>query len=185
VLVYDSTRELLAIEVRERKGEQLRKEGDEEREDGNVDSSGADVSEGKAPPSSDGSMAPASGRNSDDLATSATNSSGQKAAVGTVLYENKRYRPTDGQAIATAIEGDAAAEATSTVASSVYMWQYRWLIRPDEVHGPFDSVTMQGWVNQACFSDERVAEVRQCDDKNVQQEHCWHRWNAVDFELYI
>merc|ERR1740116_569913 len=116
VLVYDSTRELLAIEVRERKGEQLRKEG-EETEDGNVDSSGADVSDAKTPPSSDGSMAPATGGNNGYSATSTTNSSGQNAAVGSVLYENKRYQPTGGHAIATAIEGDAAAEATSMVAS--------------------------------------------------------------------
>jgi len=213
VLVYDSTRELLAIEVRERKGEQLRKE---ETQAGDANSSGlgaaggAGGAEAEALASSAGPTAPATGGNSAESAASATSvgdAVGQNAAVGSILYVNKRYRPADGQTVATALEGDAAAkatflalvqpeghtdnadatgEATSAVASSsVYLWQYRWLASPDQVHGPFDSVTMQGWVNQACFSEERAAEVRQCDDKNVEQEQCWHRWDAVDFELYI
>lgn len=40
-----------------------------------------------------------------------------------------------------------------------------------EVNGPFDSVTMQGWVMQGCFSEERPAEVRQCNAARRKKAH--------------
>lgn len=54
-----------------------------------------------------------------------------------------------------------------------------------QVNGPFDSVTMQGWVTQGCFSEDRKAEVRQCNERNEAQERCWHPMEKIDFELYI
>eukprot|EP00450_Noctiluca_scintillans_P021360 CAMPEP_0194527424 /NCGR_PEP_ID=MMETSP0253-20130528/63516_1 /TAXON_ID=2966 /ORGANISM="Noctiluca scintillans" /LENGTH=542 /DNA_ID=CAMNT_0039372357 /DNA_START=33 /DNA_END=1658 /DNA_ORIENTATION=+ len=58
-------------------------------------------------------------------------------------------------------EGDQG-EVQPAVASDL-LWQYRWMVTPGEVHGPFDCVTMQGWAVQGCFGEERPAEVRHCD----------------------
>lgn len=69
--------------------------------------------------------------------------------------------------------------------ASHLLWQYRWMVTPGEVHGPFDSVTMQGWAVQGCFGEERPAEVRQCDQANNPCEECWHRWDSVDFSFYL
>lgn len=159
VLVYDSARELLAIDVRQRK-EQLAE---------SADGPGATSA---APPAAAPS-APAS-------APAAAESQPE------VLYTNKRFKASDSSAAVTELTGTAASDGvnTGTAAASLF-WQFRWGHNVSEVNGPFDSVTMQGWVVQGCFSEERFAEVRQCNEKNEPQEQCWHPWDRIDFELYI
>uniref|UniRef100_A0A7S4QHR0 GYF domain-containing protein n=1 Tax=Alexandrium monilatum TaxID=311494 RepID=A0A7S4QHR0_9DINO len=182
VLVYDSTRELLAIEVRERKGEQLRKDGgDEERAAG-----GAEVS--KQPEgSAAGAATPSASSRSAEMGAERPGTATPSAAAPPtpeVLYENRRYQPPDGQPVGVEEAKDVATSALIEDPQPL-LWQYRWTAAPDRIHGPFDSVTMQGWVTQACFAEERPAEVRQCDVGNQALEGCWHRWSDVNFALYL
>merc|ERR1712151_830140 len=96
-----------------------------------------------------------------------------------------------GNLLASLIEAADAAPSAPPPAESVLaranqlLWQYRWLASPEQSHGPFDSLTMHGWSMNACFAPERPAEIRQCDGENKPVEHCWHRWDEVDFSLYI
>ncbi|CAE8638911.1 unnamed protein product, partial [Polarella glacialis] len=178
VLVYDSTRELMAIDVRERKGEKF---------------TAPDASESKA----GGGDAPTDAAAA--AAAAPTKSEAPKPA-GEVLYSNKRFKPSAGDAsvavesldsllAATAPVVAAVAAASTEGSSSGLFWQFRWTSssggNTDELHGPFDSVTMQGWTTQGCFSAERQAEVRQCDQQNNPQERCWHSWEKIDFALYV
>jgi len=168
VLVYDSMRELLAIEVRERKGEQLRQDGAEEAASPSAPSrpeehSAAAESKGDVPAAQ--AEQPAAG-----------------AGTGQVLFENRRYQSPDGQPAGM----EAAPETLGTpLDATPLLWQYRWKASPEQIHGPFDAVTMHGWVTQACFAEERPAEVRQCDLSNEPLEGCWHRWSDVNFSLYL
>eukprot|EP00933_Yihiella_yeosuensis_P074011 TRINITY_DN82826_c0_g1_i1.p1 TRINITY_DN82826_c0_g1~~TRINITY_DN82826_c0_g1_i1.p1 ORF type:complete len:632 (+),score=249.10 TRINITY_DN82826_c0_g1_i1:46-1941(+) len=152
-LVYDSSREQLCINIRERKGEDLEATGSGEA----------------AKPSSEGS-------------TSAT----VAAPKGEVLYSNKRFKASDGDASTAVVnlEGSAAAASTAISDSSLY-WQFRWVASPEQTQGPFDSVTMQGWVTAGCFAEERPAEVRQCDSQGQPMERCWRKWDQIDFTLYV
>lgn len=166
VLVYDSARELLAIDVRQRK-EQLATES--------ADGSGLS------------SSPPAAATAATAAAPAATEPvEAQAKAQPEVLYTNKRFKASDGSAAVTEVTGTAASDGanTGTAAASLF-WQFRWGHNVSEVNGPFDSVTMQGWVMQGCFSEERPAEVRQCNERNEPQEQCWHPWDRIDFELYI
>lgn len=153
VLVYDSARELLAIDVRQRKGEQLAPDAD-----------------AKAP-----------------SAEAAPKAAAAKAATPTpeVQYTNKRFKAENGTSTAVTEMSDAATAAATVSAPASLFWQFRWGHNPGEINGPFDSVTMQGWVMQGCFSEDRPAEVRQCNERNEPQEQCWHPWHRIDFELYI
>jgi len=180
VLVYSSTRELLAIEVRERKGELPGKEEEQQK--------GAEEAEATA------GVAAAAGEAATESAEKASNSapaadSGAVAAAAmggaaaTLIYENKRYQAPAGQSAVT----EAAAEVggAQEVDSNPLLWQYRWAANPDQgSYGPFDSVTMQGWVTQGCFEQNPV-EIRQCDAANQPQERCWHKGEEIDFELYL
>eukprot|EP00931_Biecheleriopsis_adriatica_P113275 TRINITY_DN8823_c0_g1_i1.p1 TRINITY_DN8823_c0_g1~~TRINITY_DN8823_c0_g1_i1.p1 ORF type:complete len:695 (+),score=259.99 TRINITY_DN8823_c0_g1_i1:41-2086(+) len=158
VLVYDSSRELLAIDVRQRKGEKLT--ADEE----------ADKAEAPEAKPETQSKRPA-----------------EKPAE--VQYTNKRFKPSEGGGAPASVESvdssSGAGNGNARSSSSSLLWQFRWGHDLDQVNGPFDSVTMHGWVTQGCFSDERPAEVRQCDADNKPQETCWHKWDKIDFELYI
>eukprot|EP00435_Cladocopium_sp_Y103_P074696 s46_g50.t1 len=145
VLVYDSARELLAIDVRQRK-EQLAAES--------ADGSGVSSS----PPAA--LSAPA-----------ATPAEATAKAAPEVQYTNKRFKASDGTAAVTELTGTGASDgATTGTAAASLFWQFRWSHNLSEVNGPFDSVTMQGWVMQGCFSEERPAEVRQCNERNEAQE---------------
>ncbi|CAE7251565.1 Cd2bp2 [Symbiodinium sp. CCMP2456] len=153
VLVYDSARELLAIDVRQRKGENLT--GEEELAEPPKQ---AEATKGDKRPAND--------------------------AAPEVQFTNKRFKA--GASDAPAVETVEANSTSSAGPSSTsLLWQFRWGHNPDEINGPFDSVTMQGWMMQGCFSDERPAEFRQCDEKNQPKERCWHRWDKIDFELYM
>lgn len=166
VLVYDSTREQLAIEVRERKGEMKQEAEGEEKA----------AAEGAAVPEA-GAAEPAK----TEAATPAVSST----SPAPVLYENKRFKPGTGDsALSIETVGDSAPQS-APAASGGLLWQYRWTATPTEIHGPFDSVTMQGWAMNGCFSDERPAEIRQCDEKNEPAERCWHRWEEINFALYV
>jgi len=149
VLVYDSARELLAIDVRQRK-EQL---------------------------------APEDGAPAAPEAPAVTTTTTATAPVQEVQYTNKRFKATDATSAVTELT-DVKDVSIKAVTASLF-WQFRWGHNLDEINGPFDSVTMQGWVLQGCFSEERPAEVRQCNERNEPQEQCWHRWDKIDFELYI
>ncbi|CAK9012471.1 CD2 antigen cytoplasmic tail-binding protein 2 (CD2 cytoplasmic domain-binding protein 2) (CD2 tail-binding protein 2) [Durusdinium trenchii] len=140
VLVYDSARELLAIDVRQRKGEQLAPDAD-----------------AKAP-----------------SAEAAPKAAAAKAATPTpeVQYTNKRFKAENGTSTAVTEMSDAATAAATVSAPASLFWQFRWGHNPGEINGPFDSVTMQGWVMQGCFSEDRPAEVRQCNERNEPQEQC-------------
>lgn len=153
VLVYDSARELLAIDVRQRKGENLT--GEEELAEPPKQ---AEATKGDKRPAND--------------------------AAPEVQFTNKRFKA--GASDAPVVETVSANSTSSAGPSSTsLLWQFRWGHNPDEINGPFDSVTMQGWMMQGCFSDERPAEFRQCDEKNQPKERCWHRWDKIDFELYM
>lgn len=157
VLVYDSTRELLAIDVRQRKGEKLLTD-----EDAQADTTRKPVEAAAA-------------------------DAKKKASPQEMFYDNKRFKLSPGDAASSVenLESSATASSASDTGAPALLWQYRWTQGPDEVHGPFDSVTMQGWVMQGCFADERPAEVRQCDGQNSPLETCWHRWEKIDFSLYV
>merc|ERR1719375_2035425 len=95
--------------------------------------------------------------------------------------------PSSGSLAATS--GASAAEPSGGGGDEL-LWQYRWAIEVDgllkaedgaQVYGPFDSYTMHGWIMQGCISEERQAEVRQCDQSNEPTERCWHPWTSVDF----
>lgn len=160
--VYDSARELLAIEVRERKGEKLTKDSEAADGDG----------EGAA------KQAPAEAA----AASSASPAAAVAAAPAAVVYDNRRLAPSGGDegAVVDAdkFQGDGPADGQ-------LLWQFRWKSTPDEVHGPFDSVSMHGWMNQGCFAEERPAEIRQCSADNAPMESCWHSWDKMDFALYL
>jgi len=104
---------------------------------------------------------------------------------------NKRYRPSadEGpgvslQSLLTSGSGPVETGPASTAANGQpLLWQFRWQ-KDGDAHGPFDSVSMQGWVMQGCFSEERPAEVRQCDAANKPKEECWHSWSSINFALY-
>ncbi|CAJ1402063.1 unnamed protein product [Effrenium voratum] len=145
VLVYDSTRELLAIDVRQRKGEKLQE---------------ADAGS----------------------ACAAAATPEKRPADAAVQYTNKRFKAAEGEPKAVV---EAAASTPSAPSAPALLWQFRWGHNLQEVNGPFDSVTMQGWVTQGCFSEDRKAEVRQCNERNEAQERCWHPMEKIDFELYI
>merc|ERR1712083_597642 len=127
-------------------------------------------------------------------------STDEAAPVASVVYDNRRCNPTGaenssagGNLLTEALaqrDRESGIEASGDAAnvdgqSAPPLWQLRWLANPDQVHGPFDSVTMHGWMTQGCFSEERPAEVRQCDSSNNAQESCWHKCEKVDFELYL
>merc|ERR1711879_775730 len=76
---------------------------------------------------------------------------------------------------------EAAGGSAAAVLQQTLLWQYRWAASPEQVHGPFDSVTMQGWSSVGAFSEERPAEIRQCDSANEPRETCWHSWDQIDF----
>eukprot|EP00930_Biecheleria_cincta_P031910 TRINITY_DN22127_c0_g1_i1.p1 TRINITY_DN22127_c0_g1~~TRINITY_DN22127_c0_g1_i1.p1 ORF type:complete len:727 (+),score=225.19 TRINITY_DN22127_c0_g1_i1:133-2313(+) len=158
VLVYDSTRELLAIDVRQRKGENL-----------TVDD-GPGAAEG-------------------EFASKKNNSVGSSgAAANEVLYTNKRFKASESAGVVASVESvdtSGAAPSNASLGGGALLWQFRWCQKPEEVNGPFDSVTMHGWVTQGCFSGERPVEVRQCNEQNVAQETCWHDWEKIDFSLYV
>mmetsp|Transcript_138113 Transcript_138113/g.344870 ORF Transcript_138113/g.344870 Transcript_138113/m.344870 type:complete len:658 (-) Transcript_138113:152-2125(-) len=187
VNVYDSTRELLAIEVRERKGEKLIVDKSQEEVAGGALASNAphdpDKSAGSGV-SQEGSASErasvgdvGSGTASADVATSPIDSSAHPPVV---LYDNRRCANTD----VAVVDADKF-EAVAALLDHRLFWQFRWAATPGQTHGPFDSVTMQGWITQGCFAEERPAEIRQCDVNNEPLEQCWHRWNTVDFELYL
>lgn len=196
VLVYDSTRELLAIEVRERKGEQLRKEKEDapaeplQSEEVPRDSSGitaiVDVpANGLAPNEhSNGTGLSSVGSGMYVMSGCITEDAlgVEHLGVGSsVLFENRRYQAPEGQVVSKELDAELALPA----GDQSLLWQYRWSTSPEQVHGPFDSVTMHGWVMQGCFAEERPAEVRQCNENNQPQEQCWHRWSKVNFALYL
>lgn len=149
VNVYGSTRELLAIEIREKKGERL----------------GEDATPNEA-----------------SAANSAVKTDGADAPAAAIVYENRRYSASaDEPAVVDASSFDAA----TAPADQILLWQFRWSATPEQFHGPFDSMSMHGWMTQGCFAEERPAEFRQCDATNSPLEKCWHKWNEIDFELYI
>lgn len=174
VNVYDSTRELLAIEVRQRKGENLRPDSQAPEAPGReaageateVAAAAGAAGAAGGPAGAEGAAAPGPG---DD-------------APADVVYENRRCSVAAGQP---AVVDAEAYEASGGAAELTLLWQLRWAATPQEVHGPFDSVTMHGWMTQGCFSAERPAEIRQCDAANAPLEKCWHKWDEVDFELYL
>lgn len=174
VNVYESSRELLAIEVRERKGEKLR---DDEAMGESEDAQQAQDETGKQSKDGASSEEPSAKENA---ATKQADSpaNGQKPAVA---YVNSRCVQSEGQSAVV----DAEAFVGTTRADDQLLWQLRWLATPDDIHGPFDSVTMQGWMTQGCFAEERPAEIRQCNAKNEPMETCWHSWDKMDFELYL
>lgn len=158
VLVYDSTRELLAIDVRQRKGQNLT--ADEEAAEGKVPSKKED--------------------------SNAVSSSGP--AANEVLYTNKRFKASESAGVVASVESvdaSGAAPSNALLGGAALLWQFRWCQKPEELNGPFDSITMHGWVTQGCFSGERPIEVRQCNEQNVAQETCWHDWEKIDFSMYV
>jgi len=64
-------------------------------------------------------------------------------------------------------------------------WQYQWCNNSEQTYGPFDSLTMHGWIMQGCFSNEQATVVRQCNKDNNPREQCWHRYDEVNFDLYL
>eukprot|EP00927_Polykrikos_kofoidii_P014299 TRINITY_DN16261_c0_g1_i1.p1 TRINITY_DN16261_c0_g1~~TRINITY_DN16261_c0_g1_i1.p1 ORF type:complete len:452 (+),score=90.83 TRINITY_DN16261_c0_g1_i1:780-2135(+) len=188
VLVYDSTREQLCIELRERQGENLHVVSDRSEQigdtipgktlTGNKTAERAMDASCVAEPTCEDSVKPL-----------------PSAAVG-VVYTNRRCQPAkeftpsdnEGSALLRALQEGASSELmveASAASGSTLLWQFRWTDSLEQVHGPFDSTTMQGWVQVACFSHERPAEVRQCDGTNTAAEACWHAWDTVDFSLYL
>jgi hypothetical protein len=195
VLVYDSTREQLAIEVRERRGEFEEKESAEDNSGGTT--AEKEVASSETPANANASTEqPSSG-------TGNTNGSSPAAASDAVTVEpsitfvNKRFTPASSQADDSASGGllgllsdgggkiDPEAETGSISVGRSLLWQFRWEGTPDQSHGPFDSVTMHGWMTQGCFTEERKAEVRQCDEANSPTEQCWHPMMEMNFELYF
>lgn len=192
VLVYDSTREQLAIEFRERRGEFEEKEGaeegpKEEKKDTSGETSG--TQEISKEQTSNGAEQTAGASSS-----SASDAVPKEPAV---TFVNKRFTPASSQSDDSAPSGllgllsneggkvDPDAETGSVSATRNLMWQFRWESTPEQSHGPFDSVTMHGWMTQGCFSEERNAEVRQCDESNSPTEQCWHPMMEMNFELYF
>jgi len=207
VLVYDSTREQLAIEVRQRRGEFDKEEGPEEATATSSDQSEKKDAQG-APATG---AADAGGAAADAPASGSTKAEGTPAAAAPadggaaakaeqkVMFVNSRCQPwsstnstnseESGLLKLLAAQPDAAPddpEAGQALPNNGHTlrWQIRWTASPEQSHGPFDSVTMQGWVAQGCFSEERPAEVRQCNEANEPTEQCWHHWDEVDFSLY-
>jgi len=186
VLVYDSTREQLAIELRERRGDQL--QPDAEADAAPAAEAEAGVAKDVAEPATAGN-----GTSSSSTATAAP-------TPKEVLYTNGRIQPAasssepdDGVSALLKLAqqspaaGNDVAKASADVdaAGGQLLWQLRWDAAPEAAHGPFPSATMLGWVQAGCICDDRQAEVRQCDANNVAAENCWHRWDKVDFELYL
>lgn len=159
VNVYDSTRELLAIDVRERKGESL-----------------------VAPAGEEGDGTPAGDQGKAGEAAAAD--AGKKDGAPELLFDNRRCSGLpSGQSAVVDAENFTAGSAPQT--DQQLFWHFRWKATPADIHGPFDTVTMQGWMTQGCFAEERPAEIRQCDANNNPQEQCWHSWEKLDFELYL
>lgn len=186
VNVYSSTREALAIQVRESRGE-LFGADDKKAEENTVTEADA----GDRTATQDSATAAST------AATSSTDApkSSEVAAAPVVTFDNKRCTATEG--LACSLEDLLAAREKDTSASALgdadkagghadtLLWQYRWTANPEGVYGPFDSTTMHGWATQGCFSEERPTEVRQCDAENKPTESCWHKCELIDFELYL
>jgi len=168
VNVYDSTRELLAIECRERKGEKLVDEGEE----------GAGAGKDAAPATEE--AAKSTPAESGDAGKEAPATGSAAAVPAPIQYDNKRLSVGGGSAVVDADKFESAGPSEQQL-----FWQFRWKATPDLINGPFDSVTMQGWMTQGCFAEERPAEIRQCDAANQGLESCWHSWEKIDFELYL
>jgi len=187
VLVYDSTKEQLSIEVRERRGEKIL--GD--------DQDGAAAEEAKGTAAAVSENAEEGGSSASNAGEGSAAAPSEKITAPEVLYTNKRCQPAaeskegseGGNSLMSLLqesqEGNAAGASEAVSQGQPLLWQYRWTAKPSEVHGPFDSTTLQGWVDVSCFAEERPAEVRQCDANNEPTETCWHRWDKIDFQLYI
>jgi len=179
VLVYESTREQLAIDVRERRGEFEKKDEDKDK----ATATAVVGTEAEKHAAGAGADAPKAAQTPD-----------AKSAPAVLVYTNKRFASTGkadcGGLLGLLNPGDAAEgvvdpEAKGAAASAGEKWQFRWEATPGETHGPFDSMSMHGWMTQGCFSEERRAEVRQCDDANLAIEQCWHPMMEVNFALYM
>eukprot|EP00928_Gymnodinium_smaydae_P062484 TRINITY_DN46339_c0_g1_i1.p1 TRINITY_DN46339_c0_g1~~TRINITY_DN46339_c0_g1_i1.p1 ORF type:complete len:693 (-),score=202.12 TRINITY_DN46339_c0_g1_i1:129-2207(-) len=191
VMVYESTRELLAIEVRERRGEQLslapEAEGEADAEGAKAADDAGAPSEAKAAPD-----ASAAGSNGDGGGENADSKPAE------VMYVNRRCQPAPDQKASGADEAESDVhpllrqaqevgeeKPVAAAGESQLLWQFRWAASPEQVHGPFDSTSMLGWQQQGCFSEERPAEFRQCGADNAPLERCWHGWEKIDFSLYL
>mmetsp|Transcript_13353 Transcript_13353/g.30452 ORF Transcript_13353/g.30452 Transcript_13353/m.30452 type:complete len:670 (-) Transcript_13353:192-2201(-) len=169
VLVYDSTREQLAIEVRQRRGDMEDKDGKGEEK-------------------------PKEGHAAEPTKGDAGNASAAIANTQ-LVYTNQRVKSAkavdkSNASIADILlnassEGDVGEDLGAQHQSAGLYWQYRWLANKESVYGPFDSLTMRGWAMQGCFDEERPAEIRQCDKDNKGTEECWHSWEKIDFSLYM
>jgi len=189
VLVYDSTREQLAIEVRERRGEQLGEEGKKDTAATAGDATAATPSDGAA-----AAAAPAAGAAGSAAEPPQGGPQAGTKGAGTLLLENKRCTPAAAEvqaapdtvsALIGAAASDSAGMDANPAGSQQLLWQLRWGATPDQIHGPFDSVTMHGWTTQGCFAEERPAEVRQCNEGNEPLESCWHKCSDISFDLYL
>lgn len=183
VLVYESTREQLAIEVRQRRKEFEKTDGEKEgaADDKAADSkdkavktpaAGAEGKVAEEAPAAAAAPAEMVWTNRSLLSTSAGDSAGG-GLLGLLSNEG-----------AGAVDPDANGAGASL--GRPLMWQMRWEATKDTINGPFDSVTMHGWMTQGCFeSEERAAEVRQCDSANTATEQCWHPMTEMNFGLYL
>jgi hypothetical protein len=193
VLVYDSTREQLAIEVRERRGEF-------EQKDAAKDEAGdaTAAAESKQEATAGAATAKPTGQGDAAKADDAAASKEAATPAQNLIFVNKRFAPAtsssddSGSGLLGLLSSDASAptvdpedKGSSAGMGQHLLWQYRWESAPDQIHGPFDSVTMHGWMTQACFSEERPAQVRQCDGSNSATEQCWHPMMEVNFSLYL
>jgi len=189
VLVYESTREQLAIDCREKRGEF--EETAEDKIDAAAD---AFFSKAKKPAEE---KKPAQG----EAATTADGEPPKKVAKteaaappAAPVFTNKRLTSEKGEsAVSGGLLGLLSAEpaaktedkGSAPATGRPLLWQLQWEATPDESHGPFDSVTMHGWMTQGCFNEERRAKVRQCDDANKATEQCWHPAMELNFALYM
>jgi len=197
VLVYDSTREQLCIEVRERRGEQLVVDCIDANAYGDASAAcaGEQANENSTEVNNTNEKNASTIGESTYIASSGDAAPSQQQEF---VYVNRRVQPAaingteedDGvhpllRQVQDSNVGVPIADVFANNGNAVLLWQYRWTASPEQWHGPFDSVTMQGWMQVSCFSEERPADVRQCDSNNEPLEHCWHKWDTIDFRLYL